>query len=72
MRNSVLPGSGGAVADTGSGLRVQPDVLKAEFFTIIGMEESAQSTNQQRYNPAEIEPKWQARRDADPALYAAE
>jgi len=46
-------------------------VLEAEFFTIIGMEESAQSTNQQRYNPAEIEPKWQARRDADPALYAA-
>jgi leucyl-tRNA synthetase len=28
--------------------------------------------NQQRYNPAEIEPKWQARWDADPALYAAE
>ena len=26
----------------------------------------------QRYNPAEIEPKWQARWDADPALYAAE
>ena len=27
---------------------------------------------QQRYNPAEIEPKWQARWDADAALYAAE
>jgi leucyl-tRNA synthetase len=27
---------------------------------------------QQRYNPAEIEPKWQARWDADPALYAAQ
>lgn len=69
----MLPGSGGAVADTGSGLRVQPDVLKAEFFTIIGMEKSAQNTSevQQRFNPAEIEPKWQARRDADPALYAA-
>ncbi len=26
----------------------------------------------QRYMPAEIEPKWQARWDADPALYAAE
>ena len=26
----------------------------------------------QRYTPAEIEPKWQARWDADPALYAAE
>jgi leucyl-tRNA synthetase len=25
-----------------------------------------------RYNPAEIEPRWQARWDADPALYAAE
>ncbi len=25
-----------------------------------------------RYNPAEIEPKWQARWDADPAFYAAE
>jgi len=37
------------------------------------MEDSAQSiTEQQRYNPAEIEPKWQARWDADPALYAAE
>jgi len=40
----------------------------------MNMEESAQSTSeqQQRYNPAEIEPKWQARWDADPALYAAE
>jgi len=28
--------------------------------------------NQQRYNPAELEPKWQWRWDADPALYAAE
>jgi leucyl-tRNA synthetase len=37
------------------------------------MEESAQSTSeQQRYNPAEIEPKWEARWDADPSLYAAE
>jgi leucyl-tRNA synthetase len=38
------------------------------------MEESVQSTSegQQRYNPAEIEPKWQARWDAGPALYAAE
>ena len=25
-----------------------------------------------RYNPAEIEPRWQARWDADPAMYAAE
>jgi leucyl-tRNA synthetase len=25
-----------------------------------------------RYNPAEIEPRWQAQWDADPALYAAE
>ena len=25
-----------------------------------------------RYNPAEIEPKWQARWDADATLYAAE
>jgi leucyl-tRNA synthetase len=40
----------------------------------MNMEESAQSTSegQQRYNPAELEPKWQARWDADPALYAAE
>jgi leucyl-tRNA synthetase len=38
------------------------------------MAESAQSTSeqQQRYNPAELEPKWQARWDADPSLYAAE
>ncbi len=31
-----------------------------------------QATEQQRYNPAEIEPKWQARWDADPTLYAAD
>jgi leucyl-tRNA synthetase len=30
------------------------------------------SEGQQRYNPAEIEPKWQARWDADAGLYAAE
>jgi leucyl-tRNA synthetase len=37
------------------------------------MEESAQSlSEQQRYNPAELEPRWQARWDADPSLYAAE
>ncbi len=30
------------------------------------------SEDAQRYNPAEIEPKWQARWDADLALYAAE
>jgi leucyl-tRNA synthetase len=28
--------------------------------------------NPERYNPAEIEPRWQALWDADPALYAAE
>jgi leucyl-tRNA synthetase len=34
---------------------------------------SASGLNQpQRYSPAEIEPKWQARWDADAALYAAE
>ena len=38
------------------------------------MSESARSGSeaQQRYNPAEIEPKWQARWDADQWLYAAE
>ena len=38
------------------------------------MAESARSASegQQRYNPAEIEPKWQARWDADESLYAAE
>src|SRR5450631_3158676 len=38
------------------------------------MAESARSVSeqQQRYNPAEIEPKWQARWDADASLYAAE
>ncbi|HKO17932.1 MAG TPA: leucine--tRNA ligase [Acidobacteriaceae bacterium] len=30
------------------------------------------SETQQRYSPAEIEPKWQARWDADPALYSAD
>ncbi|MGP8259805.1 MAG: leucine--tRNA ligase [Acidobacteriaceae bacterium] len=33
---------------------------------------SSAELNQQRYNPAELEPKWQARWDADPSLYAAE
>ena len=33
---------------------------------------TVESNQQQRYNPAEIEPKWQARWDADAALYAAE
>jgi leucyl-tRNA synthetase len=38
------------------------------------MAESARSVSegQQRYSPAEIEPKWQARWDADESLYAAE
>jgi leucyl-tRNA synthetase len=31
-----------------------------------------ETERQARYNPAEIEPKWQARWDADPQLYAAE
>ena len=32
----------------------------------------AERNEQQRYNPAEIEPRWQAVWDADPTLYAAE
>jgi leucyl-tRNA synthetase len=32
----------------------------------------SESENRQRYSPAEIEPKWQARWDADDRLYAAE
>ncbi len=37
------------------------------------MQESVKNdTEQVRYNPAEIEPKWQARWDADETLYAAE
>ena len=36
------------------------------------MPEIEKNDNQGRYNPAEIEPKWQARWDADPSLYAAE
>ena len=38
------------------------------------MAETARSVSeeQQRYSPAEIEPKWQARWDADEQLYAAE
>ncbi len=31
-----------------------------------------EANEQQRYNPAEIEPKWQARWDAEPTLYAAD
>ena len=33
------------------------------------MSEPTSSTADNRYNPAEIEPKWQARWDADPSLY---
>ena len=36
------------------------------------MTESDRNEQEQRYRPAEIEPKWQARWDSDPALYAAE
>jgi len=38
------------------------------------MSESARTVTegQQRYNPSELEPKWQTRWDANPALYAAE
>jgi leucyl-tRNA synthetase len=38
------------------------------------MEDSAQSASEgrERYTPAEIEPKWQARWDSDASLYAAE
>jgi leucyl-tRNA synthetase len=42
------------------------------FFTIKGMSEIDKNENAGRYNPAEIEPKWQARWDADAELYAAE
>ncbi len=35
-------------------------------------ERGAEQAQPQRYAPAEIEPKWQARWDADPGLYAAE
>ena len=36
------------------------------------MVKSESEQQAQRYSPAEIEPKWQARWDADPSLYAAE
>ena len=36
------------------------------------MQEIEKSEDTQRYNPAEIEPRWQAKWDADPTLYAAE
>jgi leucyl-tRNA synthetase len=36
------------------------------------MTDTTASSEPARYNPAEIEPKWQARWDADPTLYAAE
>jgi leucyl-tRNA synthetase len=36
------------------------------------MAEMVRDENDGRYNPQAIEPKWQARWDADPALYAAE
>ena len=39
----------------------------------LNIEDSSAELNQpQRYSPAEIEPKWQARWDADATLYAAE
>ncbi len=36
-----------------------------------GMEVSPEGVREQRYSPAEIEPKWQERWDADETLYAA-
>jgi leucyl-tRNA synthetase len=36
------------------------------------MPEIEKNESQQRYNPSEIEPKWQARWDGDASLYAAE
>ena len=36
------------------------------------MQEIEKSETAERYNPAQIEPKWQVRWDADPQLYAAE
>jgi leucyl-tRNA synthetase len=47
----------------------QPNSLQS-----LDMSESARSGSEgpQRYSPAEIEPKWQARWDADERLYAAE
>jgi leucyl-tRNA synthetase len=40
--------------------------------SINGDSAAADLNQQQRYNPSEIEPKWQARWDADASLYAAE
>jgi leucyl-tRNA synthetase len=39
---------------------------------IISAENNVPEHDPQRYNPAEIEPRWQALWDADPTLYAAE
>ena len=43
-----------------------------EAVTITTTSTGAERNEQQRYNPAEIEPRWQALWDANPALYAAE
>ena len=57
------------------------EVVSRSFSLQWGMDEAtitnttlggAERNEQQRYNPAEIEPRWQALWDADPALYAAE
>jgi len=47
-------------------------MAEIEHQTEAGSPELRESEQQQRYNPAELEPKWQARWDTDPALYAAE
>ena len=43
-----------------------------EAVTTTTTTDGAERNEQQRYNPAEIEPRWQALWDADPTIYAAE
>ena len=40
--------------------------------SVVEKTDAAPERDEIRYNPAEIEPRWQALWDADPALYAAE
>jgi len=44
---------------------------RTEEATAVAVEGTEARTEPERYNPAEIEPRWQARWDADESLYAA-
>jgi leucyl-tRNA synthetase len=51
---------------------ISPKYNQTSMSDTIQNEANVPAADPQRYNPAEIEPRWQALWDADPTLYAAE